>query len=164
MQQLTRAVYLAVLALTILVSPWSDRRALAQANCTPGPDLLSIPEIHSDTGRLRAEIRLTSGLRALWGSAGDQRCVQQDLRYITGHDLLRPGGENPAFAKGEPIPGPTLRARAGDLIQIRFLNQVDTQAFANSLDQAMSDQKNTTGCDEAYTEGQQLYPGNRAGG
>jgi FtsP/CotA-like multicopper oxidase with cupredoxin domain len=125
--------------------------------CAPGQDLITVPEIKSEGGHLKAEITLTSGKRTLWGSAGDSRCVQQDLRFFKGRNLLKPGPEDPAFSTGIPIPGPTLRAKVGDLIQVKFLNQVDTQAFANSLDQAMLP-GNTTGCDEVRTDNKLRYP------
>ena len=135
-------------------------QAVGTANCQPGQDLITIPEIaRNSDGRLRAEIELTSGKRTLWGSVGDTRCLPQDLRYFTGRNLLTPNSKNdPAFAKGEPIPGPTLRARVGDLIEVRFLNHVDTQKFADSLDRAENDPANTTGCDEVRTDNTTLYP------
>ena len=105
-------------------------------NCQPGQDLIAIPEIKSVDKRLRAELELTSGKRTLWGSVGDTRCVQQDIRYFTGRSLLTPGKNDPAFSRGEPIPGPTLRARVGDLIEVRFLNHVDPLNFANTLDRS----------------------------
>jgi FtsP/CotA-like multicopper oxidase with cupredoxin domain len=136
-------------------------------NCQPGQDLITVPEIaRNPDGRLRAELELTSGKRTLWGSAGDPRCVPQDLRYFTGRNLFTPNGKNdPAFATGEPIPGPTFRARVGDLIEIRFLNHVDTQKFAASLDRADNDPANTTGCDEVRSDGGQvIYPNTGQGG
>src|SRR6185369_9696992 len=65
----------------------------AASNCQPGQDLITVPEIASDPSRhlLRAELRLTSGKRTLWGSVGDTRCVQQDIRYFTGRNLLTSG-------------------------------------------------------------------------
>jgi FtsP/CotA-like multicopper oxidase with cupredoxin domain len=158
--------YLILVGLLIAMSFGLPQQALAQATCQPGQELIPIPEIKSNgNGLLKAELRLTSGQRTLWGSAGDTRCVPQDLRYFTGRDLLKPGPEDPAFAKGEPLPGPTLRAKVGDLIQIKFLNQVDAQAFANSLDQAEANGTNTTGCDEVYRDQagarNQLYPGTK---
>jgi FtsP/CotA-like multicopper oxidase with cupredoxin domain len=159
--------YAILVGLLISVAPVLTRQALAQASntCQPGQELISMPEIRSENGRLRAEITMTSGRRTLWGSAGDPRCVAQDLRYFKGRNLLKTGPEDPAFSRGEPIPGPTLRARVGDLIQIKFLNLVDTQLFANSLDASYNDPNNTTGCDEVYTDkpppDNQLYPGKK---
>src|SRR5436190_17250280 len=140
--------------------PPAPATATGTANCRPGQDLIAIPEIvRRSDGRLRAEIELTSGKRTLWGSVGDTRCVAQDLRYFTGRNLLKPTSANdPAFAGGEPIPGPTLRARVGDLIEVRFLNHVDTQTFADSLDRAETDPANTTGCDEVRSGTGVIYP------
>jgi FtsP/CotA-like multicopper oxidase with cupredoxin domain len=163
----TNALFLGLL---VSMAPAFERHASSQGTpaantCLPGRDLLTIPEIRSENGRLRAEIAITSGKRTLWGSAGDTRCVPQDLRYFTGRNLLKPEPENPMYASGEPIPGPTLRARVGDLIEIKFLNKVDTQAFANSLDQESTSQGNTTGCDEVRSgRGAMIYPNPGAGG
>lgn len=165
MQQQKTITHMMLVGVLIAASLGLTRQALARDTpCQPGQELIAIPEIKSNgKGLLRAEIRLTSGQRTMWGAAGDTRCVPQALRYFTGRDLLTPGSEDPAFAKGDPLPGPTLRAKVGDLIQIKFLNQVDTQAFANSLDQAETNGNNTTGCDEVYTDqappNNQLYPG-----
>ena len=158
----TLAAFAILPGLLICLAPVLAQQATAPApplNCQPGQDLITVPEIRSENGRLRAELTLTSGKRTLWGSPGDPRCIPQDLRYFTGRNLLKPGPEDPAFSTGQPIPGPTLRARVGDLIQIKFQNHVDTQAFANSLDQANRNPANTTGCDEVYTD--QPPPNNR---
>ena len=156
-----RAASCSILAvLSILALGWPRGPAMAQGDCNQeGKDLLPIPEISSQNGRLRAEIKLTNGKRTLWGIKGDTRCLPQQVRVLTGHDLLKPGANDLIPVNGEPIPAPTLRVKVGDLIQIKFLNDIDTQSFAGSLDQALSNQKNTTGCDEVYTEGKQLYPG-----
>ena len=135
------------------------------SNCQPGQDLIAIPEIkRSDDGRLRAELELTSGKRTLWGSVGDSRCVQQDLRYFTGRSLLSSGPNDPIFASGIPVPGPTLRARVGDLIEVRFLNHVDRLNFPNTLDRSETDPANTTGCDEVRSDTGLIYPNPGAGG
>src|SRR5438094_857187 len=126
----------------------STQTAAPVSPCQPGQDLITVPEIKSEHGILRADMALVSGKRTLWGSLGDTRCVQQDLRFFKGRNLLNTGPEDPAFTKGDPIPGPTLRARVGDLIEVKFLNRIDTQAFANSLDQENVSNTNTTGCDE----------------
>src|SRR6185295_11455132 len=102
--------------------------AAAVGTCEPGRDLIAVPEIKSERGILRAELALLSGKRTLWGSVGDSRCLPQDLRFFAGRSLLNGESQDPAFTSGEPIPGPTLRARVGDLIEVKFVNRIDTQA------------------------------------
>lgn len=115
-------------------------------NCpSTGQDLISIPEIKGSNGRLRAVVRLTDGLRTMWGSVGDKRCATQYVRYFDGYDPAHP---QPWPAGTEPIPGPTLRARVGDTVEVMFLNQINTQHFANSLDQG--EQGLTPGCDQVF--------------
>ena len=159
MRRYGTATYVMLVGLLIYVALALTRQATAQTpnTCQPGQDLITIPEIRSENGLLRGEITITSGNRNLWGSASNPRCAPQALRYFTGRNLLKPGPDDPAFAKDEPIPGPTLRARVGDLIQIKLLNHLDTQAFPNSLDQD-ANPGNTTGCDEVRDEKGLLYP------
>lgn len=119
-----------------------------------GQDLLTIPEIkRGSDGKLRAVVRLTDGMRTLWGSQGvpsagsqtDTRCASQDIRYFDGYNLSDP---KPWPTGPEPLPGPTLRARVGDLVEVMFLNQINMQHFANTLDQG--EQGKTPGCDEVF--------------
>jgi len=119
-----------------------------------GQDLIDIPEIRrSPDGKLRAVVRLTDGMRTLWGSQGipsagtqtDTRCASQDIRYFDGYNLSDP---KPWPARPEPLPGPTLRARVGDTVEVMFLNQINMQHFANTLDQG--EQGKTPGCDEVF--------------
>lgn len=126
---------------------------------TPGTqDLIAIPEIsRTPDGVLRATIKNVDGLRTLWGSVGipnpqpgkpdqsptDTRCASQYVRYYVGEDTLHP---KPWPMGPEPIPGPTLRARVGDLVEITFENLVNPQHFANTLDQG--ELGNTNGCDQ----------------
>ena len=66
--------------------------------------------------------------------------------------------------KGIPGPGPTLRARVGDTVQIILLNHVDVKNFPNTLD--LAEQGKSTGCDVSSTlignpgeeQRQQVYP------
>jgi FtsP/CotA-like multicopper oxidase with cupredoxin domain len=50
-----------------------------------------------------------------------------------------------------PVPGPTLRARVGDLVNLTFLNQIDPNVFPYSIDQG----DKSYGCDETS-----VYPAN----
>ena len=119
----------------------------------PGQDLLTIPEIKSQDGVLKARIEVADGLRTVWGSQGikkqgsrtDTRCASQYLRFFVGTDLAHP---QPWPAGPEPMPGPTLRARVGDLVEITFQNKIDLQHFPNSLDQGQLG--NTPGCDQVF--------------
>src|SRR6185437_3287858 len=119
-----------------------------------GQDLITIPEIRrSPDGKLRAVVRLTDGMRILWGSQGvpsagsktDTRCASQDIRYFDGYNLSDP---KPWPTGPEPLPGPTLRARVGDTVEVMFLNQINMQHFANTLDQG--EQGKTPGCEEVF--------------
>lgn len=110
--------------------------------------LIKVPELKSSGGKLSVELYLTDGLRTMWGSPGDSRCASQYMRYFAGRTL--PTGKiDPLFAGQAPLPGPTLRARVGDLIEVRFDNRVNTQHFANSLDRGETGQ--TDGCDVTFS-------------
>jgi FtsP/CotA-like multicopper oxidase with cupredoxin domain len=118
----------------------------------PNQSLITMPEIKSQNGRLRAGIKLTDGLRTMWGSVAvspgtstDPRCASQYVRFFEGYD---PANPHPWPTGSDPIPGPTLRARVGDLVEITFLNQINTQHFANTLDQG--EQGKTPGCDQVF--------------
>src|SRR5205823_6533590 len=52
----------------------------------------------------------------------------------------------------DPLPGPTLRARVGDYIELTFVNQINPSDFGASIDQG--DKATGTGCDETS-----VYPG-----
>ena len=51
----------------------------------------------------------------------------------------------------DPVPGPTLRAKLGDLVQLTFLNQIDPGDYGDSIDRGERGQ----GCDESSKP----YPG-----
>ena len=108
--------------------------------------LITIPQIASVGGKLRATLKLADTVRTLWGSGGDPRCAQQRIRYLRGSSALG----SPAWPSGpEPIPGPTFRARLGDLVEISFFNQINTSNFANTLDKG--DVGTQTSCDQFTT-------------
>jgi FtsP/CotA-like multicopper oxidase with cupredoxin domain len=119
--------------------------------CPPqGQSLLVMPEIKSSGGKLQATIQLTDSLRTLWDYPDTTRCATQHLRYLRGYQGFDPASAKSWPSGSEPLPGPTLRARVGDLVQIAFFNDVDTQNFASALDkgaigtQAACDQYTTS--------------------
>ena len=129
--------------------------------CTdPGQPLLRIPEIVSSGGRLRGVMTLTTEAARMNLGATGNGCVNQYIRaYRAPHGVLPgyqgtipagypgavPATPAPASGISDPMPGPTLRARVGDIIQLTFLNQIDTGPFGDSIDRA----ERGMGCDES---------------
>lgn len=98
-------------------------------------------------------------------NSANNACETGQMRYFAG---LLPNGQQvwPLHAqKGLPAPGPTIRARVGDLVEITLMNQVDVNSFARSIDAGTAlplDQGN--GCDQVTSTGPggsvNSYPGN----
>jgi len=130
----TGGFYLAVLLLVGVTGARSQSQQ--PVACPPQQDLIKIPEIKSANGVLRATLKNVDQVRTLWGSVGDNRCATQYLRLFEGFDPSRPQ----AWPSDDPLAGPTLRARVGDLVEITFLNQVNTLNFAKTLDLGTCDQ------------------------
>ena len=126
-----------------------------QVDCLPmQQSLVKIPEIVSSDGFLRGTILLNDQLERInfrtppQSVPGDltQRtadtCFAQYVRaYHVGGEPLPPPG-----SLTDPLPGPTLRARVGDIIELTFLNQINPADFGNSID--MDLKSGGTGCDE----------------
>jgi FtsP/CotA-like multicopper oxidase with cupredoxin domain len=123
-----------------------------------GGELLSIAEIRSGPDRvLRATITASDENRSLWivqANTLDKQgfnvttCRENEaMRFFSG----APSGGKPVWpvAKGVPGPGPTLRARVGDTVQITLLNHVDVKNFPNTLD--LAEQGKSAGCDASNT-------------
>ena len=111
-----------------------------------------MPELVSQNGKLRGTIVLADERRRLRFNTGI--CALQRLRYFYGPDAVAPpdlpgSASTPPSATPpkhrDPAPGPTLRARVGDIVQLTFLNQVDAARFGNSLDRG----DNAGACDES---------------
>jgi FtsP/CotA-like multicopper oxidase with cupredoxin domain len=122
---------------------------LAQAqfiNCPAPIDLGKdrIPEIVSSGGRLRGLIVLRDAQESFTVSAG--KCVPQLLRFYQNKEPAAPSDPNVVLA---PMPGPTLRARLGDIVELTFLNQIDPLDYGNSIDRAENGVG--TGCDQSST-------------
>ncbi|HEX2165538.1 MAG TPA: multicopper oxidase domain-containing protein [Thermoanaerobaculia bacterium] len=116
-----------------------------QPDCSPGRDLLVIPEIRSQNGLLQGVLMLSDEQRSIASSSSGTPCRPQQLRYFLGYSTQEPRRDWPST--GDPIPGPTLRAKVGDMVQLAFLNHIDTSQFANTLD--LTEQGKADGCDEA---------------
>jgi FtsP/CotA-like multicopper oxidase with cupredoxin domain len=118
-------------------------------NPLAGRPLLTVPELKSANGRLYALLQVSDNSnRVMWDTGSTPRCATQYMRFFHGHSLLPLGPEDPLFSGSDPIPGPTFRARVGDLIEIQFENRINTQHFINSLDRGDTGQGN--GCDITF--------------
>ncbi len=166
-----RAAPMVLLTAVMFVSP-----AQAQ-DCSVGRDLIAIPEIKSEAQKLKAMLMLSDEDRNMWVrqpgqgfTANKGRCLRQRLRYLTGWkvtDWNAPDRPAPPSepSTGDPIPGPTFRARIGDLIQISFRNQVDTKNFPKTLDSGDCDAATGTlpdPNDETKTVKVNVYPRNNS--
>lgn len=117
-------------------------------DCSPLRELLKIPEIKSDPGShiLKATVLLNNDQRAVPGISRSNTitCDFAQLRLFQGYATGQP---QPWPKTDDILPGPTLRARVGDLVELTFLNQVNPKDFPNTLDQGEIGK--TPGCDVA---------------
>ncbi len=145
--------------------PRSFTEALAQQNaCPQGQPLQMITELkRSDTTKtLQAVIKILDEQKTYLAPPVDASggCVQNtgQMRYISGYDPTNPHIVWPT-TRGVPWPGPTLRARVGDRVQITLLNHVDVKNFPGTLDVAEQGQA----CDQNKNVGpgasKNSYPG-----
>jgi FtsP/CotA-like multicopper oxidase with cupredoxin domain len=141
------------------------RSAMAQ---TPAPvpptgsaqDPLEIAEIPSQGGKLRAVITVQSGDRMMPADPKlktDARLVK--LRYFKGEssdgNLVWPPAPSAPGVVPPARPGPTLRARVGDQVEITFLNHIKVDEFGSTIDRV----ETGLGCDARRdTSGNKLYP------
>jgi FtsP/CotA-like multicopper oxidase with cupredoxin domain len=144
-----RALAAYALATAVLALP-SLAHAQGRVPCEPtGVNLQKMDEIDSVGGVLRGTIVLTDAQQRLTfreppgnepGQTGSTiTCSPQYLRFF------QKGGAPASEGLGNPMPGPTLRARVGDIIELTFLNQVNPSNFPNSIDRAEKGQGD--GCD-----------------
>jgi FtsP/CotA-like multicopper oxidase with cupredoxin domain len=156
------------------VLPEWKPRAPQYVQCpAPGQPLVRIPELVAQDGRLQGTLLLSNAsVRLFLGGRDASQCLPQDVRQFTGVNAALPGyaGSVPAGYPGyvpppsypgyapvppsefaDPMIGPTLRARIGDILELTFLNQIGTGAYWNSIDRGEKGQ----GCDESTAP----YPG-----
>ena len=144
-----------------LVSPPTQFIACPQR----GQPLVRVPELVSQGGILHGTIELRDAAMRMDLNLGADKCVPQFVRNFRGVDAVLPGyagaipPEYPGYVSPppanptyrDPLPGPTLRARVGDVVQLTFLNHIDLGDFGDSIDRGERGQ----GCDESSRP----YPG-----
>lgn len=128
------AMLIALGVTTLLVAVTTGVRAQQGASpvadCPPAPDLSTpLTEIVSDgKGRVRGTIVLANGRQGF--PLTSTRCVQQLLRFYQTTQMPIP----PSTSVPQPRPGPTIRARLGDVVQLLFLNQINVLDYGQSID------------------------------
>jgi hypothetical protein len=120
--------------------------------CRPaGQDLMNPPEIVSSGGVLKGTVTLTEEFELLpRTAAASANCAQQLLRAFHPGIPLPPPDAPPVLV--DPVPGPTLRAKVGELVQLSFVNAVDANRFDRNV---------VLGADGCMQVGQggSIYPG-----
>ncbi|HEV7488600.1 MAG TPA: hypothetical protein VGQ65_23240, partial [Thermoanaerobaculia bacterium] len=134
-----------------------------QVACLGQKDLVKIPELSSNgTGRLHATVTVTSERdrmtfrNPIGGQPGNtEACWPQWVRAFRSPDADPPFA--PVTSLNELMPGPTLRARVGDFIELTFLNNINPTVFGASSDgPTMVDAGDIGDCDSTSAP----YPGN----
>ena len=136
------------------------------AALTPGQTLIPVPVVGSSEGRLRGTVILSDEqewmtFRVPVSAPSDSsrsQCLPQYVRTFREYGARPTMASAPygAYARGQyalPRPGPTLRARVGDLVQLTFLNQIDVSHFGDSIDRGETGRDG--GCDSSNAG----YPG-----
>lgn len=122
-----------------------DAAAQTQS-CPPAtitsPSLQAIGQITSQNGKLQAIMRVRNESRAVPGYSKPPM-----LRYFTGSRI--DGSQVWPTRPGQPVPGPTLVAELGDVVQVALMNETKVSDFAGTLDLAESGQTSGTGCQSA---------------
>jgi FtsP/CotA-like multicopper oxidase with cupredoxin domain len=90
-------------------------------------------------------------------TTADITCAKQWVRaYRMGFPLIPPdSNQGPSAGTTLPLPGPTIRARVGDLVELTFMNLIDRLNFPGT---------DTGKCDEAQNNTGQIYPQTAKGG
>lgn len=170
---------LAIVALTVIQALPARGQATPTPTPTPNPcptamigqPLNPVPEIASTGGKLKGTLVLGSeqewmAFRVPPSAPSDSSRSQCLPQYVR---TFREFGAKPTMASVPygpyskaplplPRPGPTLRARVGDLVQLTFLNQINVSDFANSIDRGETGVGG--GCDQSTAgyPGQDKYP------
>ena len=158
-----------VTAISIALPQLVSTQAAAQTPTSPTVDcptagnqiFANPPELVSSDGMLRGTIVLTEEEQRLITSMdGTATCAPQLVRNFRGENVrgerlaaMRPA-QPPNPNLRDPEPGPTLRARVGDLVQLTFVNRIDSNRFDKSFD--------IEACTQVGQDGR-TYPGGNFG-
>jgi FtsP/CotA-like multicopper oxidase with cupredoxin domain len=153
-------------ALVAAVVAWPAEPTSAQQSipqqyvpCPPEQQsLLQLPELAAVGNILRGTIMLSDEQQAIpvrfppQSKPGDPgsvvRCQPQYVRMLRGVNATpAPPASTGQFPN--PMPGPLLRARVGDIINLTFINQINAAHFGRSIDNG----ETGVGCDKPVPPG-----------
>jgi FtsP/CotA-like multicopper oxidase with cupredoxin domain len=148
----------------ILLTPLFPRMTWAAKNgdSCPSPfndDLLPVGELKAVNGFLRGIIDARYELRKVIQYAGTNavpayKCRVHPLRAYHGYQGFG-DPKKPVTKVGVAYPGPTLRARVGETVQLIFLNHIDPSLFPSTSVTSASGK-----CDSSFQAvGGKRYPG-----
>src|SRR3954463_2921171 len=143
------------IALTLAVLPLAAQTVQCP-KLEPEP-LVRIPEIQAKDHKLAGAVLVSAeqeciGFRVPASAPQKNMTTQwqpQWVRTMRGGDTVPAAPHTPANQYGQPLPGPTFRARVGDLVELTLLNEIDTGVFPYSIDQA--EKSEGGGCDQTST-------------
>jgi hypothetical protein len=137
--RLLAAAGIAGAAIFLEVLPAQAQRLDPKDCLKPGEPLFRMPELVSSGGKLKGTIALRDELRRL-NNTNAVECAEIYLRFFEGLDAVYPptlpDGVQAVPQSGrykDPVPGPTLRAQVGDIVQLTFLNQIDYLNHSKSI-------------------------------
>lgn len=121
-----------------------------------GQELENIGELTSSKdGFLRGVVTVEQELRTVtYYNKPDIFCRTHLLRAYHGYtDMNAVAHSKPVTLKGVASPGPTLRAKVGDNVQLIFLNRIDNSCFPET---PLTGENG--GCEVTRVNGQEQYP------
>jgi len=132
------------------------------ASCAAGTgqELTQPGELPSSGGFLRGVVAVEQDLRNVtyYNGVVNQQpnfvCRSHLLRAYHGYvDMTAYGQQKPVTLKGVASPGPTLRAKVGDNVELIFLNRIDNGCFPQTPLTGVGN-----GCEVTRVNGQPQYP------
>lgn len=132
------------LALLFTLPAGAHRNGLATE-----PQLGSPPFANPSEVRSRAnEKRLRMVMNLISGNYSIPNAGRENLRQFRGWDAAQPA---PDLTNDSISPGPTLRTRLGDLVEISFLNKIDDSKFPYTFVTDSPPGQSDFGCDKSGT-------------
>src|SRR3954453_5938293 len=147
------SAFLAAALAAALFVPCAEAQKKDDCSSLNNQELVRVPELIAKDGKLRGTLVVDSDFNRI--PFGATNCTAQMVRMFRGIDAVPPPPP-PVDGVLNPLPGPTLRARAGDLVELTFLNEIDANRFPpGSIDRGEASPAG--GCDEVGLNGA-TYP------